>query len=218
MKINTQRVAATHSDMNGRCRAGFHRMQKGCGAYPGAASERLSFDPALIGAEDKTVGRENLGKIRICALGAEGFVPAKSRTECNDIDFFNIRDEDHGVGNTCIDEMNVMLGFAKSERLPGALILRTTHFKSHQFSLQHGGNESGLGFKSHGNRLFRQKTRGESCKATGAIPTHLGLPAVAVVVAHAKVRLAMSRLHCQQSICANSSMPVTETGYGRAIE
>jgi hypothetical protein len=72
-------------------------MQKCGGADPGAAGQRLAFDPALVGAENETVRREDLGEVCICALGAEGIVPPKSRTESHDIDFFDIRDKDHGV-------------------------------------------------------------------------------------------------------------------------
>ena len=193
-------------------------MQKGRGAYTGAACQSLTFNPSLVGAEDKAVRRENLGEIRICTLGTEGFVPTKIRPKCHDIDFFDIRDKDNGVWNTRIDEVNAMPGLTKSERLHGAVILRTSHFKSHQFSLQRSGDESGLGFKAHGKRFFSHKTRGKSCKATGAIPTHLRLASIAIVVAHAEIRLSIGWLHSQQTIRADSSMPVTETRYGSAIE
>ena len=193
-------------------------MQKGGGADPGAAGQRLAFDPALVGAENETVRREDLGEVCICALGAEGIVPPKGQTESHDIDFFDIRDKDHGMWDTSVQEVNLMRGIAKSERLPSAIILRAPHFKGDQLSLQSGGDESGLRFKTYGKWFLWHETRSEPCKATGPIPAHLGLAAVAIVVAHAEISSPVGRLDGQQSIRANSSVPVTETGYGSAVE
>ena len=193
-------------------------MQKRSGADPGATSERLAFNAALVGAEDETVWSEDLGEVCICALGAEGIVPPKGRTESHDIDFFDIRDKDHGVWDTSVQEVNLMRGIAKSERLPCAIILRATHFNGDQLSFQSGSDESGLRFKVHGKWFLWHETRSEPCKATSPIPAHLGLAAVAIVVAHAEISSPVSRLDGQQSIRTNSSVPVTETGYGRAVE
>ena len=193
-------------------------MQKRSGADPGAAGQRLAFDPALVGAENETVRREDLGEVCICALGAEGIVPPKCRTESHDIDFFDIRNKDHGVWDTSVKEVNLMRGIAKSERLPSAVILRASHFKSDQLALQSGGDESGLRFKTYGKWFLWHETSSEPCKATGPIPAHLGLAAVAIVVAHAEISSPVGRLDGQQSIRANSSVPVTETGYGSAVE
>ena len=193
-------------------------MQKRSGAYAGAAGQRLAFDPALVGAENETLRREDLGEVCICALGAEGIVPPKSRTKSHDIDFFDIRDKDHGVWDTSVKEVNLMRGIAQSERLPSAIILRASHFNGDQLSLQSGGDESSLGFKTYGKWFLWHETRSEPCKATGPIPAHLDLAAVAIVVAHAEIGSPVSRLDGQQSIRANSSVPVTETGYGSAVE
>jgi hypothetical protein len=193
-------------------------MQKRSGADPGAAGQRLAFDPALVGAENETVRREDLGEVCICALGAEGIVPPKSRTEGHDIDFFDIRDKDHGVWDTSVKEVNLMRGIAQSERLPSAIILRASHFNGDQLALQSGRDESSLCFKTHGKWFLWHETRSEPCKATGSITAHLGLAAVAIVVAHAEISSPVSRLDGQQSIRTNSSVPVTEAGYGRAVE
>ena len=193
-------------------------MQKRSRADPGATSERLTFNAALVGAENETVRREDLGKVCICALGAEGIVPPKGQTEGHDIEFFDIRDKDHGEWDTGVKEVNLMLGIAQSERLPSAVILRASHFKSDQLALQSGRDESGLRFKTYGKWFLWHETRSEPCKATGPIPAHLGLAAVAIVVAHAEIGTPVGRLDGQQSIRANSSVPVTETGYGSAVE
>ena len=111
-----------------------------------------------------------------------------------------------------------MLGIAESERLPSAIILRASHFKSDQLALQSGGDESGLRFKTHRKWFLGHETRSEPCKAPRPIPTHLGLAAIAIVVAHAEIGSPVGRLNGQQSIRANSSVPVTETGYGSAVE
>jgi hypothetical protein len=122
------------------------------------------------------------------------------------------------VWNACVEKVNLMLGIAQSEGLTCAIILRAPHFKGDQISLQRGGDKSGLCFKAHRKWFLRHETGGEPCKATSPISTHLGLATITIVVSHSKIRSPFGRLNGQQSIRANSSMAVTETGYGSAVE
>ena len=98
------------------------------------------------------------------------------------------------------------------------MILWASHVEGHKFPLERRCDEAGLRFKVHGSGFFRHQSGCESCKTAGAIPAHFRLTAVAVVVAHAKIRVAIRRLYGQQSIRANAPVPVTEARYGGAIE
>ena len=183
-----------------------------------AAGECFAFDSALVGAKDEGTRSENLGEIGIRAFRSESIVPAEGGAKSLNVDDFDIGDKDNSVRHAGIDKVDMVFSAGNCEQIGVAMILWASHVESDEFPLECCGNKTGLRFKFHRSRFFRHQPGGKSRKTASPIPTHLRLPAIAVVVAHAKIRLAIRRLHGQQSIRTDPSVPVAETRYGCAIK
>jgi hypothetical protein len=159
-----------------------------------------------------------LGKIGIRAFGAKSLMPSESRAEGFDVDGFNIRNEYDRVGNASINKVGLMGNSRQIEKLRRTMVAGTAHVERHQITLKNCSDETGSGLEAHAGRIFWQETSRKPCKTACSIATHLGLPAIAIVISHAEICGSGGRFHSKQTISANSSVAIAKTSDSCAIK
>jgi hypothetical protein len=84
------------------------------------------------------------------------------------------------------------------------------HVDPHLITFKLGRNHAGQGLKTEGLKRVLMKQIHKATETAGAISTHFGLATVSIVIPHFEIAAARRWLHEQESIRADSAMPITK--------
>lgn len=182
---------------------------KKCGrADTCSAGQRLAFDAALVGAKNENAVRHRLGKVGVRAFRGKRLVPAQGRTPSAHVEIFHILDEDDGVWDASVEEVNVE--FVPFDEQAGwrTQILRRAHVDGHICGIEARENNASGGFKRENAWHRGEESSGKPGETTGSIATHFRFATVAVVIPHPKIRAVVRRLNREKTVGTDAAMTV----------
>jgi len=185
-------------------------VKKSGGANSGPAGQGFIFDAAFVSAKSDQRGAEDAAKIGISSLGGEGLMVPKRRTLSPEVQGLQVTNETNRVRDSGIEEADFARLTIQNEGLDRSAGVGDTHFEANGIVQAFGGNLTGLGLEGNFQPEMSADLPGKPGKTARAIPAHLSLAAVGIVIPHPKIGLGPGGLHDQNSICADPAVTVTE--------
>src|SRR5713226_945460 len=206
-EIDTELAAAAHDDADWP--AGIFDCGKNESArdHARAARERFVFHTTFIATGGESFRTSFLEELYVCALWQKHFVITNGLARPPDIDIVNLRNRNNNMRHSGVDKVD-RLGFAsEAKRDIQSQIGRLAHLQRYQLIVKLGPNHAGRSLKRNLSRRARDFMR-ETGKAARTVAAHFRFTAVAVKVAHPKVRAVPRFFQQQNSIGANAAVTI----------
>src|ERR1700730_7534468 len=187
-KANLEPIASAHQHVDWRVRSMQSRIYESACNDSCAARQSFGFDTSFIGPDRNLSSIWNSREIRVRPFRLKRWMMANLTTPRFDGRHLKIVDKNDNMRDAGIDKMGNQFLPLDLERSMERQIAGPAHLELNEITIEFGVNHSSNCFEANTRKWPGDATH-KSGKAAGAIPTHLDLASIAIIIAHPKIRI-----------------------------